>query len=351
MTEKMRALQYTTVGRAPEIVMLDIPVPGPGEILLKITAAGVCHSDEFIMSLPEDAFTDLGWRTPMTLGHEGVGVVAELGQGVTEYAVGDSVAVYGPWGCGVCSYCVVGKEMLCPHAADLGIQAPGLGAPGAMADYMIVDSARHLILLGDLDPVACVSLTDAGLTPYHAIKRSLHKLTPGATAVVIGVGGLGHMAIQILRAISPATIVALDVSADKLQLAAEMGAHHTFASSRDSVSAVRELTGGVGAAAVFDFVGNDATATLAGHLIAPEGEISLVGVGGGSLAVGFGIGPWDVAVRSPYWGSRPELIEVLELARAGHIRVEHEVFSLEDGPLAYERLHAGSLRGRAVLVP
>ena len=129
MAEKMRALQYTTVGKAPEIVELDRPSPGPGQVLLKITAAGVCHSDEFVMSLPEDVFTTMGWRTPMTLGHEGAGTVAELGQGVTEFSVGDSVAVYGPWGCGVCDYCVVGKEMLCPHAAAMGIQAPGLGAP------------------------------------------------------------------------------------------------------------------------------------------------------------------------------------------------------------------------------
>jgi propanol-preferring alcohol dehydrogenase len=351
MAEKMRALQYTTVGKAPEIVELDRPEPGPGQVLLKITAAGVCHSDEFVMSLPEDVFTPMGWRTPMTLGHEGAGTVAELGQGVTEFAVGDSVAVYGPWGCGVCDYCVVGKEMLCPHAAAMGSQAPGLGAPGAMADYMIVDTARHLVPLGDLDPVASVSLTDAGLTPYHAIKRSLHKLTPGKVAVCIGAGGLGHMAIQILRAISPVTVVALDVSEQKLELAREVGAHHTFMSDASAVEKVRALTNGVGVAAVFDFVGNDVTAGMAGQMVAPEAEISIVGVGGGSLPVGFGIGPWDVAVRSPYWGSRPELIEVFELARSGKISVEHEVFALTDGPKAYERLHEGTLRGRAVLVP
>ena len=351
MTETMRALQYTTVGKPPQIVEVPKPTPGPGQVLIRVTAAGVCHSDEFIMSLPGEVFNEMGWRTPMTLGHEGAGVVAECGAGVTEFAAGDSVIVYGPWGCGTCSYCVVGKEMLCPHAAERGIQAPGLGAPGAMADYLLVDAARHLVPLGDLDPVASVSLTDAGLTPYHAIKRSLHKLTPGSVAVVIGIGGLGHMAIQILRAISPAMVVALDVSSDKRSLGLEMGAHATFDSSVDSVPAIRELTGGVGAPAVFDFVGNDATAALAGALIAPEGEISLVGVGGGSLAVGFGIGPWDVAVRAPYWGSRPELLEVLDLARAGLISVEHEVFSLDHGPTAYERLHEGSLRGRAVLVP
>lgn len=351
MVEMMRALQYVEVGKPPQLVEVPKPTPGPGEVLLRVAAAGVCHSDEFIMSLPQDVFTDMGWRTPMTLGHEGAGTVAEVGAGVTDVHLGEQVAVYGPWGCGMCSYCAVGAEMLCPHAAARGIQPPGLGAPGAMADFLLVDDVRHLVPLGELEPVASVSLTDAGLTPYHAIKRSRHKLVPGAVAVVIGVGGLGHVAIQILRAISPVTVVALDLSADKRQLALDVGAHQVFDSSLGSVSAIRALGRGVGADAVFDFVGNDATASLAGQLVAPEAEISLVGVGGGSLAVGFGIGPWDVSVRAPYWGSKPELIEVLDLARSGHIHVEHEVFSLEDGPRAYERLHEGTLRGRAVLVP
>src|SRR5690606_37902164 len=125
----------------------------------------------------------------------------------------------------------------------------------AMAEYMIVDNARYLVPLGDLDPVQNVSLTDAGLTPYHAIKHSLAKLVPGSTAVVIGTGGLGHVGIQILRAVSPATVVALDVNEEKLALAREVGAHHAFLSNDDAVASVRELTGGLGAHAVFDFVG------------------------------------------------------------------------------------------------
>src|SRR3712207_3190658 len=146
--------------------------------------------------------------------------------GVTGVAVGDPVAVYGPWGCGLCHACARGAENYCPRAASLGIAPPGLGAPGALAEYMIVDDVRHLVPLGDLDPVQSVSLTDAGLTPYHAIVSSLDALPAGSTAVVIGAGGLGHVGIQVLRAITGATVVALDVTDEKLALASQVGAHH-----------------------------------------------------------------------------------------------------------------------------
>ena len=183
----MKALQYREVGSAPEVVDLPDPQPGPGQVLLRVSAAGICHSDQFVMSLPAGA---LGYPLPLTLGHEGAGVVAALGAGVEGVAVGDSVAVYGPWGCGRCIKCAEGKENYCLNAAAEGIRPPGLGSPGAMAEFMIVDDSRHLVPLDGLDPVQNVSLTDAGLTPYHAIKNSLPKLVPGSTAVVIGVGVL-----------------------------------------------------------------------------------------------------------------------------------------------------------------
>lgn len=351
MAEMMKALQYIKVGEAPRIVEVPKPTAGPGQVVLQVTAAGVCHSDEFIMSLPEDMFTTMGWRTPMTLGHEGAGIVHELGAGVTEFSLGDSVLVYGPWGCGRCSYCIQGKEMLCPFAAAIGIQPPGLGSPGAMAEFILIDSPRHLLPLGKLDPVQNVSLSDAALTPYHAIKNSLPKLGAASTAVVIGTGGLGHMAIQLIRALTGATVIALDISEQKLDLAREVGAHHALMSDDEAVSKVQVLTGGVGAHAVFDFVGAQPTVELAGKLVRPEGDLHIVGIGGGLLPMGFGATAYDVNVRSPYWGSRLELMEVIELAHQGKISVEFERFSLDEGPVAYERLHQGDLRGRAVLVP
>ncbi|MFD6298973.1 NAD(P)-dependent alcohol dehydrogenase [Streptomyces sp. NPDC060235] len=344
----MKALQYRTVGAAPEVVTVPDPEPGPGQVLLKVTAAGVCHSDIAVMSRPAESFP---YALPLTLGHEGAGTVAALGDGVSGVAVGDEVAVYGPWGCGICAKCAEGKENYCLRADELGIRPPGLGAPGAMAEYLLVDDPRHLVPTDGLDPVAAVPLTDAGLTPYHAIKRSLPKLTPGSTAVVIGTGGLGHVAIQLLRALTSARVIALDVSEDKLALARTVGAHEAVLSDAGAAAKVRGLTGGFGAQAVFDFVGAEPTVRTAGAVAAVEGDISIVGIGGGALPVGFGSLPFEVSVTAPYWGSRGELIEVLDLARAGAVSVHTETYSLDEAPLAYERLHAGKINGRAVILP
>src|SRR5689334_23584782 len=248
----MRAVQYRTVGAEPEVVEIDQPEPGPGQIRLRVTAAGLCHSDSFIMGLPAEQYV---YGLPLTLGHEGAGVVDALGDGVTGVAVGEPAAVYGPWGCGRCHACARGAENYCVNAAALGIAPPGLGSPGALAEYLIVDDVRHLVPLGDLDPVATVSLTDAGLTPYHSIVSSLPRLWPGSTAVVIGAGGLGHVGIQIVRALSGATVIALDISEEKLALATEVGAHHVLRSDESAVAEIRSLTRGVGAEVVFDFVG------------------------------------------------------------------------------------------------
>ncbi|RFA13398.1 alcohol dehydrogenase [Subtercola boreus] len=348
----MKALRYVAVGQAPEVVEIPIPTPGPGQVLLKVTAGGVCHSDDYVMSLPEKDYLEQGYPLPMTLGHEGAGIVHEMGEGVdSTLKVGDAVAVYGPWGCGRCHNCSEGKENYCTNAAAEGIRPPGLGSQGSMAEYMIVDDARHLVPLGDLDPVKNVSLTDAGLTPYHAIKRSLPKLGAGTVAVVIGTGGLGHVGIQILKALSGATVIALDVSDEKLKLATHVGADHVVISDADAAATIRALTNGLGADAVFDFVGAQPTIALATSVAAIEGDVTIVGIGGGSLDYGFGSIAYDVAVRIPYWGSRSELIEVLDLARAGKIDVEVVEYSLDDGPNAYADLAASTIRGRAVIVP
>ncbi|MFJ9930101.1 MULTISPECIES: NAD(P)-dependent alcohol dehydrogenase [Streptomyces] len=344
----MKALQYRTVGAAPEVVTVPDPEPGPGQVLLKVTAAGVCHSDIAVMSWPAENFP---YPLPLTLGHEGVGTVAALGAGVTGLGEGDAVAVYGPWGCGNCAKCAEGKENYCLRAAELGIMPPGLGSPGSMAEYMIVDDPRHLVPLEGLDPVAAVPLTDAGLTPYHAIKRSLPKLVAGSTAVVIGTGGLGHVAIQLLRAMTPARVIALDVTEDKLELARSVGAHEAVLSDAEAAGKVRDLTSGTGAQAVFDFVGVEPTVRTAAAVAGVEADVTIVGIGGAALPVGFGLLPFEVSVTAPYWGTRAELIEVLALARSGAVSVHTETFSLDDAPIAYERLHAGTINGRAVILP
>ncbi len=344
----MKAVQYREIGKGPEVVEIDTPEPGPGQIRLKVTAAGLCHSDWFLMDLPAEQYI---YGLPLTLGHEGAGTVDKLGEGVEGIELGGSYAIYGPWGCGQCHACSQGRENYCPNAAALGIAPPGLGAPGAMAEYVIVDDARHLVPLGDLDPVATVSLTDAGLTPYHAIRSAAAKLYPGATAVVIGAGGLGHVAIQILRAVSSATVIVVDLNEDKLALAREVGAHHTVISGPETVAEIKRLTGEAGAETVFDFVGVQQTIDTARAVVAMDGFVHIVGIGGGTMQTGFFATPFGAAVRAPYWGSRSELIEVLDLARAGDVEVHVERYGIEDAVEAYAKLHAGTVRGRAVVVP
>ncbi|MDI6409010.1 NAD(P)-dependent alcohol dehydrogenase [Streptomyces albus] len=344
----MKALQYQHIGEASVLTTVEDPEPGPGQVLLKVTAAGACHSDFAVMGMTRD---QLRFPLPLTLGHEGVGTVEALGDGARGVAVGDSVAVYGPWGCGVCHNCAQGKENYCLRAAQEGIFPPGLGAPGAMAEYLLVDDPRHLVPLGGLDPVTTAPLTDAGLTPYHAIKLSLPKLVAGSTAVVIGTGGLGHLGIQLLRAMTPARVIALDVAQEKLELARSVGAHEVLLSDTKAADRIRELTDGQGATAVFDFVGVPPTTALAGQSVGIEGDVTLVGIGGGTLPVGFGILPYETTVRSPYWGSRAELEEVLALARQGVLDIHVERFALDEAPRAYELLHEGKINGRAVMVP
>ncbi|MFW0787691.1 NAD(P)-dependent alcohol dehydrogenase [Gordonia sp. CPCC 206044] len=346
----MKAIQLVKPQAEPELRDIDKPSPGPGQVLLKITAAGACHSDDFVMNLPAEGFV---YPIPMTLGHEGAGVVAEVGSGVTSVSEGTSVVVYGPWGCGVCAFCSRGLENYCSNAAELKISPPGLGAPGAMAEYMIVDDPRHLVPIGDLDPIETVPLTDAGLTPYHAIKPSLPKLVGGSTAVVLGAGGLGHIAIQMLRHLSPARIIALDVTDEKLEFAKSVGAHEAVLSNADAVANVRAITGKEGATAVFDFVGYQPTIDIAMGVVGTMGDVTIVGIGDGVAAAKVGIWaqPYEVSVRAPYWGARSELIEVIDLARDGVLDVAVERFSLDDGVEAYRKLAANKLRGRAVVVP
>ena len=201
----MRAVRFAGVGRPAEIENVPKPTAGPGQILVKIGGAGVCHSDLHVME------EDLGFKPPFTLGHENAGWIAELGDGVTGFKEGDAVAVYGPWGCGRCHACQLSMENYCENWAQIEGFGGGLGLDGGMAEYMLVPAPRLLVPLGDLSPAKAAPLSDAALTPYHAIKRALPHLNADSTVVVIGVGGLGHMAIQLLRVLAPMRIVAADV--------------------------------------------------------------------------------------------------------------------------------------------
>jgi alcohol dehydrogenase, propanol-preferring len=340
----MDAVQLTAWQTEPELRDVPVPLPGPGEALVAVEAAGLCHTDLHIMDWPAGA---LPWELPFTLGHECAGTVASLGPGATGVAVGDRVVVYGPWGCGTCAQCVRGAENLCPTRHGRGA---GCGLDGALAGYLRVPSTRLLVPIGDLDATRAAPLTDAALTPYHAIVPHLGRLRPGASVVVIGVGGLGHPAVQILRALAPAWIVAVDPRPSARDLALEAGADVALDSAGLHPGDVLAETRG-GAALVLDLVGTDETLSLATHVLAMGGHLSVVGHGGGALPLAVEALPYDSSVGRPSWGTLPELQDVVALARGGALMVEVEVFALGEAIDAYRRLRAGEVTGRAVVVP
>jgi alcohol dehydrogenase, propanol-preferring len=274
-----------------------------------------------------------------------------MGPGATGFSPGDPVIVYGPWGCGLCMNCREGVENYCetpgkPSPGGLG------GTDGGMAEYLLVPSTRYLIPLGSLDPREAAPLTDAGLTSYHAVKRSVHLLGPGSTAVVIGAGGLGQMAIQVLKALCAATtVVAVDTSADKLEIARKMGADEGLVSGDDAVKRIKEITRGQGAELVLDLVGVNPTLTMAAQVARVLGHLTIVGLGNAALPVNFNSPPKECSVASPFWGSIPELIEVITLAQSGKIQMLVEHFPLDRAGDAYQLLHEGKIRGRAVITP
>jgi propanol-preferring alcohol dehydrogenase len=348
----MRALRLLDWKSTPQLVEVPDPAPGPGQVVIKVGGAGACHSDIHLMDEFEPGL--LPWNPPFTLGHENAGWVWAMGQGVNGFEVGQPVAVYGPWGCGRCSRCRVGIEIYCenPAAAPVPGGGGGLGLDGGMADYMLVPDARMLVPLPEgLDPTHAAPLTDAGLTPYHAVKRSLGKLGPQATAVVIGVGGLGHMGVQILEAMTPSRIIAVDMREAALKLAEARGADHAILSDESTAETIRKLTDGRGADVVLDFVGSEGTLALGASVGRPLGDLTIVGIAGGSLPVGFFSVPYEMSIQTTYWGTRPELVEVLELGGRGLIESEVTMFTLEEATGAYEALKAGEIEGRAVVVP
>jgi len=338
----MRALQLLEAGEMPRVVEVKIPEPGPGQVRLRTAGSGLCHSDLSVIHAKPSYFP-----LPLTLGHEPTGWVDAVGSGVTSVREGDAYALYFPWGCGHCARCAHGHENICEQQ----FTGPGAGQDGGMADYILVDDPRHLVALGNLDPVATAPLMCAGLTTYHAIKDANWRLGPGSSAVLIGIGGLGHIAIQILRALTPARIIAVDNNPDKLKHAQELGAHEIVLAGPEAAERIKSITGGLGAALVLDMVGNDATLALGAKILARRGELKIIGVAGGTLHVRFHEMARDSSVTVPYAGTLDELYEVLELARSGLIKPDVETISFEKLIDAYHRLDSGRLRGRAVLVP
>ncbi len=348
----MRALRLNDWKTEAVLTEVPVPDPGPGQILIQVGGAGACHSDLHLMHDFEGGM--LPWQMPFTIGHENAGWVHTLGAGVTSLEPGTPVAVVGAWGCGSCVRCRQGFETYCEDQANAPVLAGGggLGLDGGMADFLLVPDRRFLVPLPEgLEPATAAPLTDAGLTPYHAIKRSAHKLTPDATAVVIGVGGLGHLGVQILKATTGARIIAIDPREEARKLAEHAGADLTLAPGEGTVEAIREAAHGRGADVVLDMVGSEATMALGLASTRSLGDFTLVGIAGGSVPFSFFSQPYEVSIQTTYWGTRGELIEVLDLAARGLLHPDITRFSLEQAPEAYRKLAAGEVEGRAVIVP
>jgi propanol-preferring alcohol dehydrogenase len=340
----VRAYRVIAPGQA-EVVEVGRPRPGPGELVLQVAATGVCHSDVFI----RNALPALRMTLPVTLGHEVVGTVAESGEGVTQWRAGQLVAAYVLRGCGTCAGCRRGQDNLC-RTGYLGF---GTHFDGGRADYVLV-RADAVADASGLDPVAAAPLTDAGLTAFHAVNSLARDDGGPARTLVIGVGGLGHLALQMVAHQGKTEIIAVDRDPARLELARKLGAHHMVAADGCEADAVLDLAGGREVDAVLDFVGTDSTLTLAAAVTNRGSQVVVAGLGGGVIrfeALSVSTLFPEITLRRVSAGSRPELNQVLGLGRAGALHTETVTFPLEAAGAAIDAVEAGSVIGRAVLVP
>ncbi len=340
----MLAVRSHVAGEPLHIEEVPLPEPAGTEIRIKVGGCGVCHTDLHI------ARTDrIRVERPLTLGHEVAGWIDAAGPEAAadlrraRLHEGEAVLVFGGWGCGACAQCAVGEDQRCERSAS-----PGFQRDGGYAEYMLVPQARYLVPLGDLHPWHAAPLADAGVTPWRAVKRASAWLQPGARVLLIGLGGLGQFALQYLRRLPDLTIAVRELNPDKLLLASELGADLGLLMGDE---ALVELGLGGPADVVFDFVGDNPSLEYAVRNVAPGGLVSLVGEGGGHHEFSFSRIPVEASLTTTAWGSLADLKEVVRLARRGRVKWEVERMPLRKARSAHDRLLAGQVKGRLVLVP
>ena len=336
----MRAALLREYHQPLELVERPVPeLAHASDVLVRVGGAGVCATDlHAIDGLMEPA----GVTLPRVLGHENAGWVEETGAGVTTVARGDAVLVYPPYSCGLCVACRRGNDMHCARH-----QFTGLSVDGGFADYVLVSERSLLKLPSGVEPADVAPHADAGLTAYHAVRRLAHLSVPGTTTAVIGVGGVGHIALQLVRELGSSTVIAVDTDERRRRLAADLGADEVVGEA----DAVRELTGGRGADIVFDFVGTDDTHAAAAAMLARGGTYSVIGYGG-TIAVPSGALVVDEhSVVGNLVGTWVDLWELLQLHAAGRIMLVTETHPLDAVNDVLAQLRDGDVTGRAVLVP
>jgi NAD+-dependent secondary alcohol dehydrogenase Adh1 len=328
-------------------VVDEVPEPtvqGPLDVVIKIGGAGVCRTDLHII---EGQWAEaMNPKLPYTLGHENAGWVHEVGPGVTNVAVGDTVILHPTPTCGLCRACRAGNDMHCENSSF-----PGLSHDGGMAEYLLTSARACVKLDPATQPKDVAALADAGITAYHAVRKTIPLLYPGTTAVLIGAGGLGHIGIQCLAALTAAKIIVVDRNPDALKLAEQLGADHTVVADGRHVDAVKDLTGGAGAEVVLDFVAEQGAEQDGFAMTRPAGSYFVIGYGGTVHIPTLDIISTERNIIGNIVGTYNDLAELMVLAQAGKVTLHTKTYPLGAAAEAVADLDAGRVRGRAILVP
>ena len=341
----MKAVRVHQYGKPPTID--DVPEPtitGPLDVIIKVDAAGVCRTDLHII---EGQWAEKsGVELPYTIGHENAGTVVSLGAGVSNVAIGDKVILHPLVTCGFCRACRAGDDVHCENA-----KFPGISSDGGMAELLLTGARSVVKLDPSLHPADVAALADAGLTAYHAVRKAVPLLYPGTHAVMIGAGGLGHIGLQTLLAITAAEITVVDRSPDALAKAAALGAHHTILADGSHLDAVSELTGGKGAHVVFDFVGEHGTEAEGVSMTREAGSYYVIGYGGSVDVPTIDIISREISIVGNLVGSYNDLDELMKLTAQGRVKLATTKYALADALTALDDLDKGKVPGgRAILV-
>jgi NAD+-dependent secondary alcohol dehydrogenase Adh1 len=335
------------IGYHQPLRMDDVPVPeatGPHDVVVRIGGAGVCRTDLHILEgqWAEKSQVPL----PYTIGHENAGWVHAIGSAVTNVAVGDKVILHPLVTCGLCRACRAGDDVHCENS-----QFPGIDTDGGYAEYLKT-SARSCVRIDDsLEPADVAALADAGLTAYHAAAKAARRLRAGDRCVVIGAGGLGHIGIQVLRAISPARLIVVDRNPEAVKLALSIGADNAIVADGSQVQQVLDLTGGNGAEVVIDFVGEGGSTKEGLAMTRRAGDYLVVGYGENVDVPTIDLVSAEINILGNLVGSYNDLVELMALAAQQKVTLHTVKYALDDFQSAIDDLDAGRVRGRAILVP
>lgn len=342
----MKAVRVHAYEQSPSLDHVPEPsVADPLDVLVEIDAAGVCRTDLHIIEGQWAAKS--GVSLPYVIGHENAGTVREVGSAVGNVAPGDKVILHPLVTCGLCRPCRSGDDVHCENS-----MFPGINTDGGMAELMRTNARSVVKLDAGLEPADVAAQADAGLTAYHAVRKAVPLLHPGTHVVLIGAGGLGHIGLQTLLALTPAETVVIDRSDEALELAAELGAHHTITADGKHVDAVADLTGGRGAHVVLDFVGESGTESDGVAMTRNAGSYFVIGYGGAVNVPTIDIISREINVIGNLVGSYTDLEELMTLTAQGKVSLRTHTYPLDSALDALADLDAGRVPGgRAILVP